>query len=137
MKIIHYACTAGFTLFLGLSIMGPVAAQTLTTAEPGGTKAVVGTCNSAKGCKALKRACLKAKGTYNDVNNGSSLKGTCSDKSTAKAKPTGSAKLAANTGPVEDAFCSTKSFCKVLKQTCSNSGGTYKPLGRNKGVCKD
>jgi len=96
-----------------------------------------GTCNSKKGCKVLKRACLKAKGTYQDVDNGSDLKGTCSDSGQATvrvpAQTGGPTALVANTGPVEDAYCYTKTFCSQLKQVCSN----YKKLGRNKGVCRD
>lgn len=119
-----------------LSVSATAQAQTLALQGPSPVNDIVGTCNSADGCKTLRRACLKAKGDYNEVNNDDGPIGACKIETTDGAGVRATSTLAANTGPVRDAFC-RGSFCKVLKQTCEVSGGTYQRLGSGAGVCRD
>lgn len=128
---------------------GHPAAQSFSAGEAGRLKGTVGTCNTDAGCKILERACLKAKGTYHDVE-GEDLKGTCTTEDESETAGTsaqlaiapqrqqsgGTQDLAAKTGPAEDSFCHSATFCEVLKQVCPTSGGTYKDLPGG-GVCKD
>lgn len=129
-----FACLAAMTLML-VPVGGTASAQTLTAKPAALVKAVVGTCNTTKGCNVLKRTCKKAKGSYNKGSGKGGLKGSCT-KDTAKAVKPG-AKLAADVAPQKHAYCHTAAFCKSLKKTCESSGGKYKPLTKGGGVCKD
>jgi hypothetical protein len=88
----------------------------------------IGSCNSLKGCTALKAACES-----NDVGgafkpskpDGSA--GVC-DKKTSKGSPQGANDFAAAGKDSHDATCFTHVLCNALKKTCK---GTYQQDNSN------
>lgn len=92
-----------------------------------------GFCDTPKGCRALKKACLKLKGhKYTPTSSG----GVCTEKSTKKTgtkKSIGGIKMKED--ELKDATCFGRALCKELRLSCQgtweqNSSGTY-------GKCKD
>ena len=129
------------SLALGLFVSTAAMAQTqsrtnsaFSAGDPGGSvEKPVGSCNSPKGCHALKRACLKTKGhSYTPTESG----GLCDDgkKSTAAATRQGATAFVALGGTVKDATCVSVALCKELRNTCQ---GDYTQISVGHGVCKD
>jgi hypothetical protein len=122
-------------LGLGAFLSLPVLAQNtkFSAGEPGGVvEKPVGSCNSAKGCRALEKACLKLKGhTYKPSNGG----GICDDgKPKAATRKKGTTTLSAVGVNVNDAKCFSAALCTELRNTCQ---GDFEQKMPNYGVCKD
>jgi hypothetical protein len=100
--------------------------------QSGETRAAVGSCNSGKGCRALKKACLKLKGGTFKPADSQGNSGICD----APSQSLGSGSqgvLVANPNVTQDAHCFSFALCKELRKTCQ---GTYSQTGSN-GTCKD
>jgi hypothetical protein len=94
-------------------------------------KKTVGTCNSAKGCHALEKACLKLKGhTYTETKSG----GLCQTGATSSASVQGSTAFADKQTGINDAKCFSIALCNKLRNTCQ---GEYVHKMPGYGVCKD
>ncbi len=88
----------------------------------------IGSCDSLKGCKALKAACESKDvgGTFKPSKPDGSA-GVC-DKQMSKGSPQGASDFAAAGKDSHDATCFTQALCNALKKTCK---GTYQQDNSN------
>jgi hypothetical protein len=112
---------------------------------------VVGTCNTSKGCKALKETCKSLRDhTFKATEADGSL-GVCineydpatrtfflrnSNSPGSPTNPTASGELAAPTKQEKAVlYCHGNVFCRKVKNICAALGGTYTPIYDLSGAC--
>jgi hypothetical protein len=112
---------------------------------------VVGTCNTAKGCVALRDACKSLKKhSFKPTKDDGSL-GMCVDQNPATATfylrnsnapkspntPAAPVGLAAPTNTSEATlYCHGAVFCRKVKNICAALGGNYTPIYDTSGSCQ-
>ena len=103
---------------------------------PGPALKPIGSCDTAKGCKALKAACHSKEvgGTFKPSNKEGTA-GIC-DSAASKDVLPGIGNLAAATKETGDSKCFTHALCNVLSKTCK---GTFTKPNSNvpHGTCAD